>query len=128
MTSANQCLVDIGGARRIFAPLGGAEIELAAFAFLDRQHRVIGVRQGAAGHISAVDLSLRLVAREALSLEAAGVVMAHNHPSADGRPSENDIAVTRSAAQAFGRLDVTLVDHVIVTRTGLTSFRALGLL
>lgn len=128
MGTAIQCLTDIGAARTVFASLGSASVEIAAFAFLDCRHGVIAVRQGAAGHVNAVEVSLRLVAREALALDAAGVVMAHNHPSADARPSESDIAVTRSAAQVFGTLDVKLVDHLIVTPTAMTSFRALGLL
>lgn len=128
MGSAVQSLTDISAARMVFASLGSAPVEIAAFAFLDRRHGVIAVRQAAAGHVSAVEVSLRLVAREAIALDAAGIVMAHNHPSADARPSESDIAVTRSAAQVFGTLDVKLVDHLIVTATTMTSLRALGLL
>lgn len=128
MDVAVQCLADIDAARAIFAPLGDASIEIAAFALLDRRHGVIAIRQAAVGRVSAVQLSLRTVAREALALDAAGVVMAHNHPSADGRPSKGDIAVTRMAAQVFATLDVKLIDHLIVTRGGATSMRALGLL
>lgn len=128
MGTAIQSLTDIGAARAVFASLGQAPIEIAAFAFIDRRHCVIAVRHAAAGEIDAVDLSLRQVAREALVLDAAGVVMAHNHPSTDARPSDSDIVVTRHAALLLERLDVKLVDHLIVTATAMTSFRALGLL
>ncbi|PCD01852.1 DNA repair protein [Sphingomonas spermidinifaciens] len=128
MGAAIQCLVDISAARAIFAPLGVAPIEIAAFALLDRSHRIIAVRQSAAGDVGAVAIPLRAVAQEAMTLNAAGVVMAHNHPSADPRPSAADIAVTRHAERVFGMLDLKLVDHLIVTRGGLTSFRSLGLL
>jgi DNA repair protein RadC len=128
MQAESQSLTDIGAARAIFASIGSATTEIAAFAYLDRSHQVIAMRQCTTGRCGQVDLPLRKIAQEAFALRAAGLVMAHNHPSADPRPSVADIAVTRSAARAFGLLDLRLVDHLIVTDNGVTSFRALGLL
>ena len=52
--------------------------------------------------------------RLASSYDAVGVILAHNHPSGDCLPSREDIITTRMAAEALGKIDVTLVDHVIV--------------
>jgi DNA repair protein RadC len=119
---------DLDAARAMFMSMADAPLEMAAFAYLDRRHRVLALRQTPAGAVDHVALPIRDVAREALALEAAGLVMAHNHPSDDPTPSGADIAVTRRFDQALRALDLRLVDHLIVTRRGIASFRAMGLL
>lgn len=119
---------DVAAARAVFAPLAHLPREMAAFAYLDGTHRLVGIRQTPVGTIDRVGVSIRDVAREALMLHAAGVVMAHNHPSDDPTPSRADIAVTRRFDRALSALDVKLVDHLIVTRGGILSFRAMGFL
>jgi DNA repair protein RadC len=54
--------------------------------------------------------------------------MAHNHPSGDPTPSAADRDMTRLLARTLGALDIRLLDHLIVTLSGTTSFRRLGLL
>ena len=128
MAQAVERLEDLGAARTIFAPIGRLPVEVAAFAFLDARHRVIAVRQMSAGRLDRIEVPIRIVARAALVLEAAGVVMAHNHPSSVLEPSEADIVVTRRAERVFGELGVKLIDHLIVARRGVVSLRGLGLL
>ncbi|WP_370714059.1 JAB domain-containing protein [Sphingomonas sp. IW22] len=115
-------------ARAIFAPLAHAPREVAAFAYLDRAHRVIALRYTPAGSVAAITLPIRTVAREALVFDAAGLLMAHNHPSNDARPSAADIDVTRRFERALAALDLKLIDHLILTPSGVASFRELGLL
>lgn len=119
---------DLGAAYAIFAPIAAADREIAAFAYLDRAHRVIALRHTPAGSPQAIEVPIRIVAREALALDAVGLVMAHNHPSNDMRPSAADIEVTRRFERALAALDLRLVDHLIVTPGGVSSFRAMGLL
>jgi DNA repair protein RadC len=57
---------------------------------------------------------------------ASGVVVAHNHPSGDASPSASDIDLTRHLQQGGRLLQVKLLDHIIVTRTGFTSLLAQG--
>ncbi|MGN6495755.1 MAG: JAB domain-containing protein, partial [Tsuneonella sp.] len=59
---------------------------------------------------------------------AGGFLLAHNHPSGDCRPSEEDVAATRHLAAVGAALELELVDHVIVTRHRALSLRAGGYL
>jgi len=64
----------------------------------------------------------------AVRLNAAGLILAHNHPSGNPAPSRADIASTRKLVSGATALDIQIHDHLIVARCGWTSFRALGLL
>ncbi|HEV3234538.1 MAG TPA: JAB domain-containing protein, partial [Candidatus Dormibacteraeota bacterium] len=57
---------------------------------------------------------------------AAGIVLAHNHPSGDVRPSPEDVDVTRQLAGAVRLFGLELVDHLVVSRTGYCSLKELG--
>ena len=94
---------------------------------LDVAGRVLG-RSEHAGDIDAVDLPLRQVVAEALRLDAAGLIVAHNHPGGDATPSSEDIEATRILAETARRLDIRLLDHLIFAGENCSSFRALGLL
>ena len=80
------------------------------------------------GDGDAADLPLRAIVAEALRLDACAMIVAHNHPSGDARPSEEDIDATRILAETAGRLDIRLLDHLIFAGDDRASFRALGLL
>ncbi|WP_315761900.1 JAB domain-containing protein [Sphingomonas sp. Y38-1Y] len=128
MAIARNTLEDLRSARAIFASIAHSREEIAAFAYLDQANRVIALRHTPVGSADAIELPIRTIAREALALEATGLVMAHNHPSRDVRPSAADIAVTRRFEQALGALGLKLIDHVILSADAVSSFRALGLL
>lgn len=115
-------------AHRLFAPLLDTVHETAAFVFLDGEQRVLGILQLSIDAPDRVGLPIRAIAREALMLDAAAVVMAHNHPSGDATPSAADRETTRRIAHALDGLCIRLVDHLVITREGVTSFRSLGLL
>lgn len=102
--------------------------EAAAFAYCDGQGRLRGMRHVRSSLADAVDLSIRQIVKDALACDARRVVMAHNHPSGDMRPSHADRDATRRIAAVLRALDIRLHDHVIVTPTGRWSFREAGLL
>ncbi|MDT8759824.1 DNA repair protein [Sphingomonas psychrotolerans] len=99
-----------------------------AFAYLGTDQRVLGMRHARSKSVDRLVLPIRDVAADALAFGAAAVVMAHNHPSGDPAPSVADLEATRLLARALGTFDIRLVDHLIVARDGITSFRQLGLL
>jgi DNA repair protein RadC len=70
----------------------------------------------------------REIVKRALELGASAVILAHNHPSGDPTPSRADIEMTRDVAVAAKALRIEVHDHVIVERSGHSSFKALGLL
>lgn len=95
--------------------------------FTDAQHRLIACEELATGTLDRVHIYPREVVRLALKHNAAAVVFAHNHPGGRAEPSENDKAMTRKLKQVMGCIEVSLLDHLIVTPTDTWSFREHGL-
>ncbi len=115
-------------ASRLAAEISGESNEVAAFAFCDTHGNVIGTRRIASPCSDSVDLPLRCIVADAVLLDAAQVMMAHNHPAGEAWPSRADREVTARLARALAAVDTRLVDHVVVGRGGTTwSFRAAGL-
>lgn len=109
--------------------VAGEMIEVAAFAYCDRAGLVLGLRHVRGGTVDAVDLPVRRVAIDAPTLDAAVVVMAHNHPRGEAWPSRADREATRRLAGALNALGVRLHEHLVVgANGGAWSFRAAGLL
>lgn len=81
-----------------------------------------------AGGRGDVGLSIRRIAADALVFDATAVVLAHNHPSGDSRPSERDLAFTRALAAGLAAVAVELVDHLVIGGDSVTSLRAIGTL
>lgn len=80
------------------------------------------------GTMTALTLRMRALLGEALRHDAAGIILAHSHPSGHCRPSGCDIAATRRLVEVARALDITLVDHLIFTTDAVYSMRAGGLL
>ena len=71
---------------------------------------------------------IRSIIADAASHGSAGIVLAHNHPSGDSRPSPSDCVATRRLALVAEAMDCRFIDHLVFGGTGFTSFRQLGLL
>lgn len=84
--------------------------------YVNRRHRVLAHRVLTRGDQGSTVVDPRQIFRLALVLRAGGVVLAHNHPSGDPRPSERDREVTHKVARAGELLGVTLLDHLVVGR------------
>jgi DNA repair protein RadC len=96
--------------------------------FLDRRNVLIADEILHRGTIDHTPVYPREVARRALELDASAIIMVHNHPSNHPAPSKPDIEMTRTIRETVERLGIVLHDHIIVSRRGHTSFRAMGLL
>jgi DNA repair protein RadC len=96
--------------------------------FLDRRNVLIADELLHRGTIDHTPVYPREVARRALELDASAIIMVHNHPSNHPAPSKPDIEMTRIVRETVERLGIVLHDHIIVSRRGHTSFRAMGLL
>ena len=94
--------------------------------FVDAQRRYIGDASMGQGEIGALTLRMRELFGRALSVGANAIIIAHNHPSGDCRPSQNDIAATRRLASIGEALDIELIDHLIFTQRCVYSMRAGG--
>ncbi|TGX42550.1 DNA repair protein [Sphingomonas naasensis] len=121
-------LADPAAAGMLFACLADEATEICVAVYLDPDQRVLGLRHARSGAADRMVLPIRDIAADALAFGAAAVVVAHNHPSGDPRPSIADREATRRLARGLDALDMRLLDHLIVARGGITSFRRLGLL
>ena len=64
----------------------------------------------------------RLIFAVALKCNATGIIIAHNHPSGTLKPSDTDITLTKSIKKCADILEITLLDHLIITKNGFYSF------
>jgi DNA repair protein RadC len=107
---------------------GREPIEEARILYLDAKHAVTSDGVLAYGTGCGVIFSPVAVARSAVRIGAAGVILAHNHPSGDERPSDLDVEVTRGIEASCAGVGVRLVDHIIVAHGRWFSFRRNGIL
>ena len=110
------------------AKLAGFEHEVFAVLFMDTQHRLIEYAEMFRGTIDGASVYPRELVKEALRLNAAAVIISHNHPSGNPEPSGADRALTQRLKEALGLVDVRVLDHVIVAGTDTTSFAERGLI
>ena len=96
--------------------------------YLDTQSRLIERKLISVGTLDANVVHPREVFEPALTLHAASVLVAHNHPSGDTKPSPMDILLTKKLADASQLLGISLEDHVIVSKKGSTSLKQKGLI
>jgi DNA repair protein RadC len=107
--------------------LGARAHEVFAVLFLDSQNRLIALEELFRGTLTQTSVYPREVVLRALHHHAAALVLAHNHPSGEARPSRADEALTQSLKAALALVDVRVLDHFIVTRDAAVSMAELGL-
>ncbi|MCQ8240655.1 RadC family protein [Rhizosaccharibacter radicis] len=105
------------------AVLARERIEQFRILFLDGDDRLLADEAQARGTVNHTPVYPREVARRAMELEAASLVLVHNHPSGDPTPSREDLAMTKQVASALEVIGVQVRDHIIVGNGRWTSFR-----
>ena len=102
--------------------------ELFCCLFLDNRHRVLRFDEMFRGTIDGTSVYPREVVKEALAIDAAAVILAHNHPSGVAEPSQADERITRRLKSALELVDIRLLDHLIIGDGRATSMANRGLL
>lgn len=102
--------------------------EVFVVLFLDAQHRLLACEQMFRGTLTQTSVHPREVAKRALTLNAAAVLLAHNHPSGVAEPSRADEFLTQALKSALALVDVQVLDHFVVGRHEVVSFVERGLL
>lgn len=116
-------------AYRLFSEHAAEEREVVVVAYLNSQHRLIRKQAIFMGSLSSTIAQPREILREALRANAACIVVAHNHPSQNPEPSEEDISFTEQLEWASHCVGVTMLDHLIVCLGGkYFSFAEAGML
>ena len=95
---------------------------------MNRARKTIGYAKISQGGLTGTVVDLRLVAKYAVDSLATQVILAHNHPSGNLKPSEQDVDITRKAKQGLALLDITVDDHIILTKDGYLSLLEEGLM
>jgi DNA repair protein RadC len=96
-------------------------------AHVDEEARCLHISRHA-GDETGAQFPLREIIADAAAHGSAGIVLAHNHPSGDPRPSESDFRATRRLAAVAEALDCTVLDHLVFAGAECTSLRRLGYL
>lgn len=99
--------------RAIYADLDGDQEHFCVLA-LNGNNRVTGYKVLASGGMSFANIDQKLLFRAALALGGTALIVAHNHPSGNPKPSPEDIAITKTIKEAAELLDFKLLDHIIL--------------
>ena len=89
---------------------------------LNWANEVLGIYPLSKGCITGTIVDSRLIFAVVLKCNATAIIVAHNHPSGNLKPSNNDITITNSIKKCADFLDITLIDHLIITKNGFFSF------
>ena len=96
--------------------------------YLNTAGKVIGSYQLSTGGLTCTIADVRLILSIALKALATGIILAHNHPSGNLKPSEADIGLTKRIKQSAKLMDIELLDHIIISDEGYLSFVDEGVL
>jgi DNA repair protein RadC len=94
---------------------------------LNPRNKIIGISTISIGTLNASLVHPREVFKDAIMHSAASVVLAHNHPSGDPDPSEDDLTITKRLIEAGKILGIEVLDHIVIAKNGLFSFKERGL-
>jgi DNA repair protein RadC len=105
------------------AQLSHCEEEIFAIIFLDTKNRIIEYQPLFKGTVNSCRVYPRVIIKKAMALNSAKIILAHNHPSGDPEPSQGDIELTKELSALLKKLDIDLLDHIIVGGADTISFQ-----
>lgn len=108
--------------------IGGLAYESFWVLYLDIQLRLIRAEEMFRGTLTQTSVYPREIVKRALQLNAACVIISHNHPSGSTQPSRDDETLTNTLKSSLSLVDVRVLDHIIVGSAGACSMAAMGLM
>ncbi|NND32402.1 MAG: DNA repair protein RadC [Saprospiraceae bacterium] len=122
-------IVDSKSAYEVIAPfLLDKVTEEFWILYLDRSHRLIESCRISSGGVSGTVVDSKVVFSKALQLLASSIVLCHNHPSGQLKPSKYDLQITRKIKESGQMLDISVIDHLIVGHGNYLSMADEGLI
>jgi DNA repair protein RadC len=88
---------------------------------LNRANQVLGFHQVSKGGLSGTVTDVRVIYQVAIKSNTSGIILAHNHPSGNLQPSEADLKITKKIKEAGTFLDISVLDHLILSEDGYMS-------
>lgn len=95
---------------------------------LNRSNKVLGIYSLAKGGLTGCVVDVRIILSIALKTLATGIILVHNHPSGNLKPSQADLDITKKLKNSCDLLDISLLDHLIITKDNYFSFADEGLI
>ena len=95
---------------------------------LNRSNKVLGIYTLAKGGLNSCEVDIRIILSVALKTLSTGIILIHNHPSGNTKPSKADIAITERLKSACEIMNILLLDHLIITKSDYYSFADEGFL
>ncbi|MGQ8336291.1 JAB domain-containing protein [Sunxiuqinia sp. A32] len=120
-----------GEAEKVFRQIWEYPLELKECfyaLFLNRANKVLGYLLVSVGGISGTVIDIRTIFQTALKVNASSLVLAHNHPSGNPKPSDADLKITEKAKEAGKFMEIQVLDHLIMLSEGYLSFADEGMI
>jgi DNA repair protein RadC len=114
-------------ANLLMLDMGYLDQEHLKVILLDTRNRVLKIVEVYKGSLDTSLVRVGELFREAIRMNAAGIILAHNHPSGDPSPSPEDLVLTRMVVEAGRLLSITLVDHLVIGQQRFVSLKERGL-
>jgi len=108
--------------------LGGLQHEEFWIIILNRAHKVIKTEKISQGGLTGTVIDTRMILKHALDKRATSLIIAHNHPSGNRKPSDADVKITRKIKNAAEIMDIQVLDHIIVAGDHYFSFADEGVM
>lgn len=96
--------------------------EIVKIVLLNNSNEVLGIFELSKGGSRGSVVDIKIMLSVALKAHSTALIMVHNHPSGTLKPSNNDVALTKKVKKACKMVDLTLLDHLIITKNGYYSF------
>ncbi len=93
---------------------------------VNRANFVLGIYDLSRGGITGTVVDIRVILSIALKCNASGIILVHNHPSGNLKPSDSDKKITRKLKDSCDLLEISLIDHLIISRNSFFSFNQDG--
>lgn len=118
-------------AERVLREIWSSQMEIReefVVLLLDRSNRVLGYHLLSKGGLTGTVADIRLIFSVALESLASGIILSHNHPSGNTKPSNPDLQLTNRIKEAGKNMDITVLDHLILTKDDYYSFADNGMM
>ena len=112
----------------LHAKIGELQHEEFWILVMNRAHKVLDTMKISQGGITGTVIDTRMILKYAIDKRATSLIVSHNHPSGNKKPSEADINITTKIKNAAALMDITLLDHIIIADKSYFSFADEGLL
>ena len=90
--------------------------------YLNHANRVLGIKKISESGVSSTIVDVKIIMQAALLCNASGIILVHNHPSGNLKPSQEDLSITQKIKEASQFFNIQLLDYCILSSTAYISF------